>query len=58
MLMIYEVWIKDGINLDYFGSWEAAEKYIDEYIEKRAWRGRRMSRKEFEIREKEEHVEE
>ncbi len=56
--MIYEVWIKDGINLDYFGSWEAAEKYIDEYIEKRAWRGRRMSRKEFEIREKEEHVEE
>ena len=52
--MIYEVWIKDGIDLDYFGSWEAAEKYIEQYIEKRAWRGRRMSRDEFEIKVKKE----
>ena len=46
----YQVWIKDGIDLEVFGTEQAAELYIDLYIEKRAKRSRRMSRNEFEIR--------
>ena len=30
----YEVRYKDGVNLDYFGSWEAAEMYLEKYIAK------------------------
>jgi hypothetical protein len=48
--MIYEVWIKNGINLDYFGSREAAEAYIELYIKKRELVCR-LTREEFEIRE-------
>ena len=55
--MIYEVWYKNGINLDYFGSWEAADKYIDEYVAKHQARTRttdpgRYTKDDFEIREK------
>jgi len=55
--MIYEVWIRGGVDLDYFGSREAAELYILECIQKRntkypprlvgPW-----SAEDFEIREK------
>ena len=59
--MIYEVWYKDGIDLDYFGSREAAEMFIEEHISKLNVRGRPRvigpwSREDFEIREKEEPV--
>ena len=53
--MIYEVFIKNGINLDYFSSREAAELYIKLYIEKRELVCK-MTREEFEIRMKEEPV--
>jgi hypothetical protein len=58
--MIYEVWIKNGIDLDYFGSREAAEMWIEKYMAKRnklkplplkAWK-----REDFEIKEKTEPV--
>ena len=52
--MIYEVWIKNGIDLDYFGSREAAELYIELFIEKHAGLKKPWSREELEIREKEE----
>ena len=54
--MIYEVWYKNGIDLDYFGNREAAEKYIEHYIEKRKHFGFDdfITREEYEIREKEE----
>ena len=52
--MIYEVWFKDGLDLDYFGSREAAEMYIEEFIQKHAGLKRPWTREEFEIREKEE----
>ena len=32
--MIYEVRVKDGVDLDYFGSSEAAEMYLEKYIAK------------------------
>jgi hypothetical protein len=58
--MIYEVWIKKGIDLDYFGSREAAEAYIEKYIRKQNDLAPRFigpwSREEFEIREKTEPV--
>lgn len=50
---MYEVFIKNGINLDYFGSREAAEMYIEKYIKRRELVCK-MTREEFEIREKEE----
>ena len=53
--MIYEVFIKNGINLDYFGSREAAEMYIEKYIKRRELVCK-MTRDEFEIREKLEQV--
>ena len=55
--MIYEVWYKNGLDLDYFGSREAAEVYIEKYIRKQNDLAPRLigpwSREEFEIREKE-----
>mgnify|MGYP006227194237 FL=1 len=59
--MLYEVFIKNGINLDYFGSREAAEMYIEKYIQKRNVRDAPRligpwSREEFEVREKKEPV--
>ena len=55
---IYEVWIKGSVDLDYFGSREAAEMYIEKYIRKQNDLAPRLvgpwSREEFEIREKEE----
>ena len=51
--MIYEVWIKNGIDLDYFSSREAAEMYIEKYIKKRELVCK-MTRDEFVIRVKEE----
>tara|TARA_R110000824_G_scaffold97566_1_gene233177 strand:- start:2055 stop:2264 length:210 start_codon:yes stop_codon:yes gene_type:complete len=53
--MLYEVFIKNGINLDYFGSREAAELYILKYIKRRELVCK-MTREEFEIREKDELV--
>ena len=67
---IYEVWIKGGIDLDYFGSREAAELYIQQYIKKREIRRQngvsygfsakqlhpKMTREDFEIREKSQPV--
>ena len=53
--MIYEVWIKNGIDLDYFGNREAAEAYIKLYIKKRELVCK-MTREEFEIREKDKPV--
>ena len=52
--MIYEVWYKNGVDLDYFGSREAAELYIEMYIDKRIARGRKdlITREDYEIREK------
>ena len=32
--MIYEVWYKNGVDLDYFSSREAAEMYLEKYIAK------------------------
>jgi hypothetical protein len=59
--MIYEVWIKKGLDLDYFGSREAAEMYIEKYIQKQNVRGAKRpvgpwSREDFEIREKDKPV--
>jgi hypothetical protein len=51
-MTLYEVFIKNGINLDYFGSREAAEMYIEKYIKRRELVCK-MTRDEFEIREKE-----
>ena len=51
--MIYEVWIKNGIDLDYFSSREAAEMYIEKYIKRRELVCN-MTRDEFVIRVKEE----
>ena len=45
----YEVWIKNGLDLDYFGSREAAEAYIELYIKKRELVCK-MTREEFEIK--------
>ena len=64
--MIYEVWYKDGVDLDYFGSREAAEMYLEKYIAKLNARNaphhipsqrglpEPYTRDDFEIREKEE----
>ena len=64
--MIYEVRVKDGVDLDYFGSSEAAEMYLEKYIAKLNARnathhipGQRglpepFTRDDFEIRVKEE----
>ena len=59
--MIYEVWYKDGIDLDYFGSREAAEMWLEKHISKLNDRGAPRSagpwsREDFEIRKKEEPV--
>ena len=57
--MIYEVWIKNGIDLDYFGSREAAELYIQQYMEKRnkiVYVNVKWTRDDFEIREKDKPV--
>ena len=58
--MIYEVWIKGGIDLDYFGNREAAEMWIEKYIAKRNDLDPRplkpWTREDFEIREKERPV--
>ena len=51
--MIYEVWIKNGLDLDYFGSREAAEMYIEKYIQRRELVCK-MTRDEFVIRVREE----
>ena len=51
--MIYEVWFKDGLDLDYFGSREAAEMYIEKFIQKHAGLKRPWTEEDFEIREKE-----
>lgn len=48
--VVFEVRIKNGLNLDYFGSREAAEAYIELYIKKRELVCK-MTREEFEIRE-------
>ena len=58
--MIYEVWYKNGVDLDYFGSREAAEMYLEKYIAKLNVRRPRVegpwTEEDFEIREKEEPV--
>ena len=54
--MIYEVWIKGGVDLDYFGSRDAAELYIKLFIEKHAGLKKPWKREDLEIREKEEPV--
>lgn len=55
--MIYEVWYKGGVDLDYFGSREAAEMYLENYIAKLNSRLPQLeepwTEKHFEIREKE-----
>ena len=51
-MILYEVFIKNGINLDYFNSREAAEMYIEKYIKRRELVCK-MTRDEFEIRTKE-----
>ena len=53
-MILYEVWFKDGVDLEYFGSREAAEMYIEMYIGKRKARGRKdlITREDYEIREK------
>ena len=55
--MIYEVWYKDGIDIDYFGSREAAEMWLEKYIAKLNVRRPRVegpwTEEDFEIREKE-----
>ena len=51
--MIYEVWFKNGVDLDYFGSREAAELYIEKFIQKHAGLKRPWKREDLEIREKE-----
>ena len=56
--MIYEVWYKNGVDLDYFNSREAAEMYLEKYIAKINHRAPRVtgpwSEEDFEIRVKEE----
>ena len=59
--MIYEVWYKNGLDLDYFGNREAAEMWLEKYIAKLNARGAKIAptavpwtREDFEIREKEE----
>ena len=56
--MIYEVWFKNGVDLDYFGSREAAEIYLENYVAKLNVRRSPLStpwtKDDFEIREKEE----
>tara|TARA_R110002020_G_scaffold53388_2_gene149420 strand:- start:201 stop:443 length:243 start_codon:yes stop_codon:yes gene_type:complete len=58
--MIYEVWYKNGVDLDYFGSREAAEMWLEKYIAKLNVRRPRVegpwTEEDFEIREKEEPV--
>ena len=56
--MIYEVWYKNGVDLDYFGSREAAEMYLEKYIAKinSRWVNKTWTEEDFEIREKEEPV--
>ena len=59
--MIYEVWCKNGVDLDYIGSRESAEMYLEKYIAKLNVRGAPRvvgpwTREDFEIREKEEPV--
>ena len=58
--MIYEVWYKNGVDLDYFGSREAAEMYLEKYIAKLNVRRPRVegpwTEEDFEIREKEKPV--
>ena len=49
-ITLYEVRIKNGINLELFGNREAAEAYIKLYIKKRE-RVCKMTREEFEVRE-------
>ena len=50
-MTLYEVFIKNGINLDYFGNREAAEMYIEKYIKRRELVCK-MTREDFEIRER------
>ena len=56
--MIYEVWFKNGVDLDYFGSREAAEIYLEKYVAKLNASvspegvGVHWTREDFEIREK------
>ena len=54
--MIYEVWYKNGVDLDYFGSREAAEMYLEKYIRKLNNTRPRVegpwTEEDFEIREK------
>ena len=59
--MIYEVWYKDGVDLDYFSSREAAEMYLEKYIAKLNVRGAPRvvgpwTREDFVIRVKEEPI--
>ena len=55
--MIYEVWYKNGVDLDYFGSREAAEQWLVGYIAKlndlRPRPEGPWTEEDFEIREKE-----
>ena len=65
-MTLYEVRYKDGVDLDYFSSREAAEMYLEKYIAKLNARnatphipGQRglpepFTRDDFEIREKQE----
>ena len=60
--MIYEVWYKNGVDLDYFGSREAAEIYLEKYIAKLNASvspegvGVHWTREDFVIRVKEEPI--
>ena len=55
--MIYEVRYKNGVDLDYFGSLEAAEMYLERHISKlndlRPRPEGPWTEEDFEIREKE-----
>tara|TARA_R100000008_G_C3505333_1_gene125873 strand:+ start:458 stop:652 length:195 start_codon:yes stop_codon:yes gene_type:complete len=57
-MTLYEVRYKNGFDLDYFSSREAAEMFIEKYIAKLNVRHPRVeglwSRDDFEIREKQE----
>lgn len=67
-MTLYEVRYKDGVDLDYFSSREAAEMYLEKYIAKLNARnatphipGQRglpepFTRDDFEIREKQEQA--
>ena len=54
--MMYEVRYKNGVDLDYFGSREAAEMHLEKYIAKLNVKCPRVegpwTKEDFEIREK------